>query len=238
VPALHTVHAVCANGDALACLRTFLGDDAIELPVGLDCQVFNPGPTSVRSALGWTEQHRVVGYVGRLAHIKGVDLLASAFRDIARTIAGARLLIIGSGEDERRIRTILAKEFARGIVHMQPDVNHKELPQWYRAMDVLAMPSRYENFSNAILEAMACGIPILASDVGGNRMLREIGSGWLFKSESVPALSVCLYSIIENCPELKARGEMGARYVRQHYSWAASAEQLEKMISSRLGVKV
>jgi glycosyltransferase involved in cell wall biosynthesis len=236
MPVLRMVHAVCANGDALACLRTFLGDDAIELPIGLNCQIFTPGPASVRPALGWTEQHWVVGYVGRLAHIKGVDLLASAFRDIARTIASARLLIVGSGENETKVRTILAKELASGIVHMQPDVNHEELPQWYRAMDVLVMPSRYENFSNASLEAMACGIPVLASNVGGNRALSETGAGWLFEPESVSALSACLRRIVENRAELKARGEIGARYVRQHYSWAASAERLEKIIASRLGI--
>jgi glycosyltransferase involved in cell wall biosynthesis len=237
MPALRAVHAVCANGDALAHLREFLGDDAIELPIGFDSEIFMPGPSSVRPALGWTEQHWVVGFVGRLVHIKGVDLLASAFRDIARTIPGARLLIVGSGENARKIRTILAKELASGIVHMKPDVNHEEMPQWYRAMDVLIMPSRYENFSNAILEAMACGIPVLASDVGGNRAVSETGAGWLFEPESVSALSACLCRVVENRAELKARGEMGARYVRQRYSWAASAERLEKIVESRLGVR-
>jgi glycosyltransferase involved in cell wall biosynthesis len=237
VPMLRTVHAVCANGDALARLHELLGDEAIELPIGLDGQIFRPGSVSVRQALGWTEQHWVVGYVGRLAHLKGVDLLVNAFRDVARTVAGARLLLVGSGEYERKIRTMLAKEFARNLVHIQPDVNHEELPQWYRAMDVLVMPSRYENFSNALLEAMACGIPVLASDVGGNRVLSETGAGWLFEVESVPALSACLCGAAERRAELHSVGEMGARYARQRYSWAASAERLEKIITSQLGVR-
>jgi glycosyltransferase involved in cell wall biosynthesis len=231
------VHVVCANGDALALLRTFLGDHVIELPVGLDEQTFWPGPTSVRSALGWTEQHRVIGYVGRLAHVKGVDLLATAFREVSQAGVDARLLIIGSGEDESKIRSILAKELACGIAHMQPYIDHEQLPQWYRAMDVLVMPSRYENLSNAVLEALACGVPILASDVGGNRMLREIGAGWLFEPNSTSSLRACLRSVIENRPELKARGEVGSRIVQARYSWAVSAERLEWIIASRLGVK-
>jgi glycosyltransferase involved in cell wall biosynthesis len=236
-PVLRSVHAVCANGDALAHVRAFLGDHAVELPIGLDGQSFKPGPTSVRAALGWTEQHLVVGYVGRLAHVKGVDLLATAFRDIAPTVSDVRLLVVGSGEEERKMRSILPQALAHRIAHIEPDVNHKQLPQWYRAMDLLVMPSRYENFSNTVLEAMACGVPCLASDVGGNRMLAETSTGWLFKPASVAALSACLRRLMENRSEMQTRAELGAHYARQRYSWAASAEHLEAIISSRLGVR-
>jgi glycosyltransferase involved in cell wall biosynthesis len=234
---LRAVQAVCANGDALDRIRAFLGDHVCELPIGLDVQTFTPGVSSVRSTLGWADRHCVVGYVGRLTHLKGVDLLAAAFREIAQDVLDARLLIIGSGEEERHIRTVLAQEFARAIVHIEPDVNHEQLPAWYRAMDLMVMSSRYENHSNALLEAMACGIPFLASNVGGNRKLSETGAGWLFEPESVPALSQCLRRIIGNRPELKACGEVGLRSVRNHHSWAASAERLEAIISSRLGVR-
>jgi glycosyltransferase involved in cell wall biosynthesis len=236
-PMLRAVHAVCANGDALVRIHAFLGDHVIELPIGLDVQAFTPGASAVRSALGWADHHCVVGYVGRLTPLKGVDLLAAAFRDIVRHALDARLLMVGSGEEERHIRTVLAQEFARGLVHIEPGVDHEQLPAWYRAMDLIAMPSRYENHSNALLEAMACGIPFLASNVGGNRKLSETGAGWLFESESIPALSQCLHRIIANRPELKARGEISSRAVRNHSSWAASAERLEAIILSHLGVR-
>ena len=236
-PMLRAVHAVCANGDALDRIRAFLGDHVCELPIGLDVQTFTPGVSAVRSTLGWADRHCVVRYVGRLTHLKGMDLLAAAFREIAQDALDARLLIIGSGEEERHMRTVLAQEFARAVVHIEPDIHHAQLPPWYRAMDLMVMPSRYENHSNALLEAMACGIPFLASNIGGNRKLSEAGAGWLFEPESVPALSQCLRRILENRPELKARGEIGFRSVRNHYSWAASAERLEAIISSRLGVR-
>jgi len=236
-PVLRAVPVVCANGDALVRIRAFLGDHAIELPIGLDERIFMPAPLSVRPTLGWTDQHCVVGYVGRLTPLKGVDLLAAAFHQVSRTAIEARLLIVGSGEEERTIYALLAKEIARGIVHVEPDVNHEQLPEWYRAMDVLVMPSRYENFSNAVLEAMACGIPVLASNVGGNKMLAEQGAGWLFEPKSVYSLRTSLGSIIENRPEMKARGGIGSRYMRGRCSWATSAERLEWIIASRLGVR-
>jgi glycosyltransferase involved in cell wall biosynthesis len=235
-PVLRAAQVVCANGDALAVLRTFLDDHVVELPIGLDEQTFMPGPTSVRSALGWTEQHRVVGYVGRLTHLKGVDLLATAFRELAHDVDNARLLVIGSGEEEHRMRFVLADECRRGIVHMAGDVSHDQLPSWYRAMDVLVIPSRYENFANVAIEALACGVPVLASDVGGNSMLGELGAGWLFEASSARSLNACLRSVIANRAELKSRGEAGFRSVQHRYSWAASAERLESIIDSHLGV--
>jgi glycosyltransferase involved in cell wall biosynthesis len=237
VPELHTVHAVCAHGDALARIRTFLGDYAIELPNGLDERRFVPGPTSVRSALGWTEQHQVVGYAGRLAHLKGADLLAAAIHEVAQSAENTRFLIVGAGDASRNMRAILAQELSHGLVHIEPGIEHERLPEWYRAMDVIVVPSRYENFPNVILEAMACGVPCLASDIGGNRMLLETGAGWLFEPNSVSALRACLQSVLENRPELKARGHIGSRYIRGRYSWTATAERLEWIIASHLGVK-
>jgi glycosyltransferase involved in cell wall biosynthesis len=235
-PILRAVHAVCAHDDALECLRAFLGEHVTELPLGLDVQAFSPGASSVRATLGWTEHHCVVGYVGRLTHLKGVDLLAAAFHEIARHVRDARLLLIGNGEEASHVRTVLTEELGRGIVHLEPGIDHAQLPAWYRAMDLMVMPSRYETNSNALLEAMACGIPFLASNVGGNRKLSETGAGWLFESGSVLALSQCLRHILENRPELNARREVSARVGRHHPSWSASAERLEWILTSRLGI--
>ena len=236
-PVLLAVPAVCANGDALARIRPFLGDHALELPIGLDERCFAPGRTAVRAALGWTEQHQVVGYVGRLTHLKGGDLLAAAFHALAQVAVNARFLIVGAGEALRNMRALLASELARGIVHIESSVNHEQLPEWYRAMDVMVLPSRYENFSNAMLEAMACGVPCLASDIGGNRMLAETGAGWLFEPNSVSALQACLQDVLARPSEIRARGRIAAQYVRGRYSWAVSAERLAWIMASRLGVQ-
>jgi glycosyltransferase involved in cell wall biosynthesis len=234
-PELRAVHAVCANGDALVRIRAFLGDHATELPIGIDSELFKPGPSSVRSALNWTERHRVVGYVGRLTHLKGVDLLTVAFRKILHTNPDIRLLIVGSGEEERNIRSDLSKELAAGIAHIEPDINHDRLGDWYRAMDVSVMPSRYENFSNVLLEGMGCGIPFLAADVGGNRIFAKTGAGWLFEPESVSSLATYLSKLLKNRSDLKARGRVGFDYVLNRYSWAATAERLEQIFASHLG---
>jgi D-inositol-3-phosphate glycosyltransferase len=99
------------------------------------------------------------------------------------------------------------------------------------------MPSRYENFSNAVLEAMACGVPFLASDVGGNRIMAETGAGWLFECGSVSSLVARLQEILKNGSELKTRGKIGFDHVQNDHTWPATAERLEKIIVSSLGVE-
>jgi glycosyltransferase involved in cell wall biosynthesis len=234
---LRRVHVVCANGDALVRTRQIIGDHAVELPVGIDTLMFSPGPTSIRQTLGWAEHHCVIGYVGRLLRLKGVDLLATAFRDISRLVPNARLLIIGSGEKASMIRSILREELTEGLVHIECDVPHHQLPDWYRAMNLFVMPSRYENFSNAILEAVACGVPFLGSDVGGNRTLAKAVGGFLFEKESVEGLAISLRNIVDQSSQLKGHGLLGCEYVRRQHTWTASAECLERIINSRLGVK-
>ena len=235
---LRSIQVVCANGDALIRIREFLGEHATELPVGIDGQLFKPGPTSIRQALGWNDQHIVAGYVGRLIHLKGVDLLAEAFKQVSQKVANARLLIIGSGSEEKSIRSVLAREFALGVVDHQPDVSHDQLPDWYRAMDFLVMPSRYENFSNTMLEALACGVPFLGSDVGGNKMLVELGAGRLFERESVGSLVNLLHDACDNRLKLRTQAQAVSLEIRNRYSWPRTAERLESIITSRLGVRL
>ena len=123
------MHAVCANGDVLARLRHTLGDRAVDLPIGLDDHTFTAGASSIRYQLGWTARHRVVGYVGRLTLLKGVDLLAEAFRELSNRMPDLRLLIIGKGDEERTLRAVLGNQLASAVVHIESDVEHDTLPE-------------------------------------------------------------------------------------------------------------
>jgi glycosyltransferase involved in cell wall biosynthesis len=236
VPALRRVHAVCAHDDGFAQIRALLGDKVADVPLGLDVKIFNPGPSPVRCNLRWTDRDQVIGYVGRLTNNKGIDLLTEAFRQVSRTSAAARLLIIGSGEEEGNVRSILKEEFARGIVHLEPAMDQDLLPVWYRAMNLFVMPSRYETMSNSLIEALACGVPFLASNVGGNKTVGETGAGWLFESGSVLSLTQSLSEILASGPELTRRGNIGLSYVASRPTWAMSAERLEQICVKVLGV--
>jgi glycosyltransferase involved in cell wall biosynthesis len=169
-----------------------------------------------------------------LAYVKGIDLLAAAFRTILKTIPQARLIIVGSGEEEAKLRGSLNVELMERVVHIESDVDHDLLPEWYRAMDLFVMPSRYENYSNAVLESLACGVPFLVSDVGGNRRLVETQGGWIFTQESVESLVQAMNTIAKKASLARERGGIGGKKIRQMHSWEASAKQLEQIIQSCL----
>jgi glycosyltransferase involved in cell wall biosynthesis len=231
-PLLQQVHTVCANGDVLSKVRTFLGDHIVELPIGINGAVFRPGPEAVRSRLGWSPSDFVVGYVGRLVHLKGVDIFAAAMRSLLRTIPNLRVLVVGRGPAERALRSELGD--AAGRVWIQPDIDHDGMAEWYRAMSVFVMPSRYENYSNAVLEAMACGVPAVLSGVGGNLLLARGGAASIFESGSVSSLVERLEALWQDPQGLQRLGRAGAEIVRESFSWTRSARQLEAIFASHL----
>jgi glycosyltransferase involved in cell wall biosynthesis len=234
---LRKVPIVSADGDAFLKMRQFLGEHITELSIGLDGLRFQPGTESERAALGWGTGHCVFGYVGRLTELKGADILAKAFSEISYEYPAARLLILGNGEADQTVRSTLSQQIADGRVALHPGVDHQRLPYWYRAMDVFVLPSRYENFSNALVEASACGIPFIASDIGGNRILSGSGgSGDLFEVGSVTHLVRCMREFIANKELKQARAQAFSSVVRQKYTWAASADRLEWILHSRLGL--
>jgi glycosyltransferase involved in cell wall biosynthesis len=155
--AIKKVQMVCANGDALTQLRQSIGDQVMELPIGIDTGIFRPGTTTVRTRLGWSRDQWVIGYVGRLAYVKGIDVLARAFLAIHQVIPNIRLLIIGAGEEEGKLRQDLRSELRCGVVHIESDVIHHQLPDWYRAMDLFVLPSRYENRCQGKSMGMSAG---------------------------------------------------------------------------------
>ncbi|MCS6297379.1 MAG: glycosyltransferase family 4 protein [Nitrospira sp.] len=236
-PTLRRIHAVCANGDALRHIRAFLGDHATELPIGLDSNLFQPGPSQERHRLGWSGTEWVIGYVGRLAYIKGVDLLADAFKQLRACIPQARLLMIGAGEEQGKLREALKEELASGLACIEADVPHERLADWYRAMNVFVMPSRYENYSNAVLEALACGVPFLGSNAGGNPGLVESHGGCLFEVGSVDALSQALRSMADAFRRSEGQETVRSTKPHQVVGWDTTAARLEKIIQVNLNIQ-
>ena len=90
--------------------------------------------------------------------------------------------------------------------------------------------------SNAVLEGMACGVPFIASAVGGSRNLADLGAGWLHEPESVSSLRDAMLVAARRRSELKCFGARGSRHVLERYSWTGSAERLEHILRTRLEV--
>lgn len=162
-------------------LREILRDDVgvpAEIPIevvnmGFDDSVFKPDPAA-RERLRLSAQDRIVLFVGNLEPVKGVDVLMDAAVTLLDAGAVDRIVLVGAGSLEASIRTrleLLAVDESHadptGRVHLAGPLEQRDLALWMSAADVLVLPSRNEGLGLVLLEAMACGTPCVASDVGG-----------------------------------------------------------------------
>lgn len=150
------------------------------IPCGVDLDLFHPGSRQqARRRLGLGREP-VILYVGRIEPLKGLDLLIRSLPLLPESVRRRALLLIVGGEreattashnghvDERRRLLNLAHELGVAVqVRFTGAVPQSELPWYYRAADVAVLPSYYESFGLAAIEALACGTPVVASMVGG-----------------------------------------------------------------------
>jgi sugar transferase (PEP-CTERM/EpsH1 system associated) len=172
-------------------------DRVIRIVNGVDTDRFHPADVrAVPPGLPFTDSSLcVVGTVGRLSPVKNQTLLARAFvRTLERAPAlraRLRLVIVGDGPLRMKIDTILARAGVTDLAWL-PGARD-DVPDVLWALDVFVLPSLAEGISNTILEAMASGLPVIATDVGGNAELIEHGrSGTLVPSDDVDALAFAI----------------------------------------------
>lgn len=143
---------------------TALSRDLIEIiPNGVDLARFKPGDRqAARAALGLAPQGTLIGTVGRLTHVKGHDVLIEALVHLPPNFS---LAIVGDGEERQALeRQVKAHELSPRVHFL----GQRDRPEAiYPAFDLLCLPSRAEGFPRALIEAQACGIPVVAADVGG-----------------------------------------------------------------------
>lgn len=183
------------------------------------------GREAMRSALGLAPEARTIGYVGQLRPEKGHALLLRSFAELRRRHAAARLLLIGGGPLEPTLRALAGElDIADGVHFLGI---RKDIPELLSAMDMFVLPSRTEGFSNVLLEAMASGLPIVASRVGGNpEALDDGGCGLLFESGREEALTAALDRVLSEPETARQLGEAGLRRAREVFSLDALHRQL------------
>lgn len=147
-------------------------------------------------------------FIGRLVEEKGIPLLLEAFADITATYPGARLIIVGTGP---LLETLKLRASALGIDGAVVFAGHREdIEALLSSANIGVLPSRFEGLSNALLECMASGLPMVASRISGNEDFVQAGeNGWLFEPGDGAGLARCLAAAAALAPG--HRREMGER---------------------------
>ena len=199
------------------------------IPAGVDLDLFEPVERpAARRSLGLNGQ-RTILYVGRVQPLKGLDILLNAVA-MLEDRADVRLLIVGGrpGEDSEmeRLKTLSGELGISEIVTFTGAVAQAQLPDYYSAADVFVLPSHYESFGLAALEAMACGTPVVASRVGGLTSVVDDGkTGYLIPWRCPEPFAQRLDMLLAN-PRLREAMGGAARAKAMGMSWHGVVDEL------------
>ena len=173
----------------------------------------------------------IIGSVGRLTYQKGYDILIKAFASIKRR--DIHLVLVGEGEEEislRRESAILGVDRNVHFLGFRRDVKYL-----FGAFDIYIQPSRWEGMPNSLIEAMAAGCPIIATDVDGNRELVEDGvHGWLTSAEDPDALANDIKAVINDPSQAQLRASAAQYRVNKHFQIESTINAWEKALMQKI----
>jgi glycosyltransferase involved in cell wall biosynthesis len=203
-----------------------LGRELVEIPGGVDTELFRPLETDLRQDLGLADRD-VVLYVGRFVPLKNLPLLISAFAIVKRERPGTRLVLVGEGALEHQIRVQVNQLRLNEHVIFLGQQSHRRLPELYASSDVVALSSSFDNSPNAVLEAGACERPVVATRVGGvPRYVTDGENGLLVEPGDTESFARATLRLLSDPALRHGMGENGRRRVLERHSWRRSAEKL------------
>jgi glycosyltransferase involved in cell wall biosynthesis len=202
---------------------------------GADTRLFRPDSSSqLPSPLRALEGRKIILYVGHFGLRKGIFFLIRAMRAVRAEVPDCHLVCIGGvpdwlgGQDYwGLLRGEIEKSGVGECVTLMDKVRNAELPDYYRAARVFALPSYYETISKVTMEAMACGVPVIATNTGGIPEVVEDGkTGILVPYASVDALASALTTLLRDDRASRRMGEMGRARVEQNFTWESVANRV------------
>lgn len=227
--ALRGAGGVIAVSRALAAKAVALGarPDVVETVYnGVDNRLFHRGDRrAARERLGVPPEVPVVLYAGNLKRSKGCHDLIEAFPQLVRRHHDARLFYVGDGACRQELEDRAASLCCATAVRFVGAVDHAALVDWFVAADVLCLPSHNEGVPNVVLEAMACGTPVVATDVGGIPEVVPAHAGILVPPHQPHELGTALVEAFERHVDPAALAAHAATF-----RWDDNIDRLERML--------
>lgn len=218
----HAIATVCETARHEYAQRPDLRSTKIvAVPNGIQVERFAPACAhmrqQLRAALGVAADTRLAGFVGRLTWAKDHATLIRAFELVQARLPDSALVLIGDGPLRPALQELAKAEGVADRVFFLGDRN--DIQSLLQGLDVFAMSSVTEGYSVALLEACATGLPIVATNVGGNvEIVRHGINGWLVPAREPAALAGALVDILQDDEQARTMGQAGREWVMQHGS--------------------
>ena len=211
-----------ANGDALRIIREKLLSECEEINLGIDTRKFFPVKKKEKNIVEFL-------FVGRIVPIKNLSFLINGFKEAYKQNKNIILKIVGDGEEKEILRLKKLVKDYKSIKFLGKKTG-EELIKIYQNSDVFCITSIYDNYPNVVFEAMACGLPVIGTKVGG--IISQIvngKTGILVELNNLERLKEAILKL-SNSERLRIEmGEKGRERVEKEFSWDKSAEKLEKL---------
>jgi sugar transferase (PEP-CTERM/EpsH1 system associated) len=202
------------------------------IPNGVDTDRFRPRTdrSEMRRRFGLPEEGLLIGSIGRLDALKNHEVLIDAFALLAVRMPELYLGIMGTGPSEKRLRERAEKSAYSSRIFF---LGHQSDPQnFYAAMDIFALPSKYEGMSNVVLEAMAGGLPVVCADLPAHREVFNADSEGIVVAPCTPFnLADALGSLCQDSARRKALGSAARDKALSQFSMTQMVSGYEKLYS-------
>lgn len=210
-------------------------DDKIEIiPNGIDLSEYENLPERgiFRKKYGINDDEKVVLYLGRLHKIKGLDLLVDAFSDLVKRKDNVKLVIVGPDDGylsllKKQIDNLTLND---KVLLTGPLYGNEKLSTYVDA-DVYVLPSVYDAFPNTVLEALACGTPIIVTDRCGIANLVDDKVGCVVEFDK-SQLRNTMFKVLSNEKLRRKFGENGRKLVDERFDWGKIIDRVEKVYSA------
>jgi D-inositol-3-phosphate glycosyltransferase len=234
------IAATLAEKSQLEFLYETPSSKIVVIPPGVDTRHFYPIPKDeAKEVIGISDDSHMILYVGRIEPLKGIDNLIQAISKIQKKgvlkCCPHNLVIIGGEPDAKpeemnaemaRLQDLVEELEIENFVVFLGKQDQQILPYYYSAAEVVVMPSHYESFGMVALEAMACGTPVIASQVGGLAFLvRDGETGFVVPGNDVESLSNRLVDLIKDENLRKNLGAKSTEYA-ELYAWENISEKI------------
>ena len=220
-------HVTTVSADLARTAQRLGANPATTSPIlnGCDTAIFHPQDrAAARSTLALNPASEIILYVGRLDLRKGLLELIESAAALSPQRPSLRCHIIGKGPDEPALRQAIAR--LNGPVTLVPPCTSAEIAQWMAAANLIALPSYAEGCPNVIIEALASGRPVVATNVGGIPELMDATCGRLIPPRDIPALTQALAEVLDTAWDSQS---IAAQHSR---NWNNVADDLESILKT------
>jgi teichuronic acid biosynthesis glycosyltransferase TuaC len=191
-----------------------------------------------RASLGISQNDKVLIFVGNLIKTKGVFELLDSFSRLSSSRPNLYLIIVGTGSEQNKIEKFIASAALDKRVFLTGAVPHSAVSGWLSVADIFVLPTYNEGLPNALLEAMACGLPAIATRAGGIPEVVEDGkSGILINSQDCNSLSTAIEYLLTHEAVAAEMGMAGKQAVEANFSWERNAAETIMIYKEVLGAE-